>query len=161
MIDGLLVDAGVSSPQLDRPERGFSLLQDGPLDMRMSEAGESCAELIDRLDVRALARILARFGEVDQAGRLARAIKQARARGIRVGMFRPITLWPFPVAAFESIVDGKSGILVAEMNAGQLITEVERYRPRGCRIEGLNRIDGETITPRQILHRLQELADRE
>jgi len=52
-------------------------------------------------------------------------------------------------------------VLVAEMNAGQLITEIERYRPAGCRIDGLNRIDGETITPRQILNSLQELADNE
>jgi 2-oxoglutarate ferredoxin oxidoreductase subunit alpha len=99
------------------------------------------------------------FGITARAAR--RAIKQARKQGIRVGMFRPITLWPFPVKAFESIVDGKRGVLVAEMNAGQLITEIERYRPAACRIEGLNRIDGETITPRQILNSLQELVDRE
>jgi 2-oxoglutarate ferredoxin oxidoreductase subunit alpha len=99
------------------------------------------------------------FGITARAAR--RAIKQAREQGIRVGMFRPITLWPFPVAAFESIVGGKRGVLVAEMNAGQLITEIERYRPAGCLIEGLNRIDGETITPRQILNRIQEMVDRE
>jgi 2-oxoglutarate ferredoxin oxidoreductase subunit alpha len=99
------------------------------------------------------------FGITARAAR--RAIKQAREQGIRVGMFRPITMWPFPVAAFESIVAGKRGVLVAEMNAGQLITEIERYRPAGCRIEGFNRIDGETITPRQILNSIQELADRE
>jgi 2-oxoglutarate ferredoxin oxidoreductase subunit alpha len=99
------------------------------------------------------------FGITARAAR--RAIKQAREQGIRVGMFRPITLWPFPVAAFETLVAGKRGVLVAEMNAGQLITEIERYRPAGCRIDGLNRIDGETITPRQILNSLQELADHE
>ena len=76
-------------------------------------------------------------------------------------MFRPITLWPFADQAFESIVAGKKGVLVAEMNAGQLITEIERYRPQGCRIDGLNRIDGETITPRQILNSIEELACRE
>lgn len=99
------------------------------------------------------------FGITARAAR--RAIKKARENGIRVGMFRPITLWPFAVEAFESLIDGKRGVLVAEMNAGQLITEIERYRPEGCRIEGLNRIDGETITPRQILHAIQELAGRE
>jgi len=99
------------------------------------------------------------FGITARAAR--RAIKKAREQGIKVGMFRPITLWPFPVAAFESIVADKRGVLVAEMNAGQLITEIERYRPAGCRIEGLNRIDGETITPQQILNSIQELADSE
>jgi len=99
------------------------------------------------------------FGITARAAR--RAIKQAREQGIRVGMFRPITLWPFPAKAFESIMATKRGVLVAEMNAGQLITEIERYRPAGCRIEGLNRIDGETITPRQVLNRIQEMVDRE
>ena len=99
------------------------------------------------------------FGITARAAR--RAIKQAREQGIRVGMFRPVTLWPFPVTAFESIIGGKRGVLVAEMNAGQLITEIERYRPAGCRIAGLNRIDGETITPLQILNSIQELADSE
>ncbi len=99
------------------------------------------------------------FGITARAAR--RAIKQARERGIRVGMFRPITLWPFPENTFQSIIGGKRGVLVAEMNAGQLITEIERYRPGGCRIERLNRIDGETITPRQILNSLQEMVDRE
>lgn len=99
------------------------------------------------------------FGITARAAR--RALKQARAQSIRVGMFRPITLWPFPEKAFESIVTGKRGVLVAEMNAGQLITEIERYRSDGCRIEGLNRIDGETITPRQILNSIEELIDRD
>ncbi len=115
-----------------------------------------CYECIDTEDADYL---IVAFGITARAAR--RAIKQAREQGIRVGMFRPITLWPFPAKAFESILVGKQGVLVAEMNAGQLITEIERYRPQGCRIEGLNRIDGETITPRQILNSLQELADRE
>ncbi len=99
------------------------------------------------------------FGITARAVR--RAIKKARELGIKVGMFRPITMWPFPVAAFESIVADKRGVLVAEMNAGQLITEIERYRPAGCDVKGLNRIDGETITPRQILDSIQELDDRD
>ncbi len=97
------------------------------------------------------------FGITARAAR--RAIKQARERGIRIGMFRPITLWPFPVQAFEALIAAKRGVLVAEMNAGQLITEIERYRPDGCRIDGLNRIDGETITPRQILNSIEELIE--
>ncbi|MDH3760574.1 MAG: 2-oxoacid:acceptor oxidoreductase subunit alpha [Gammaproteobacteria bacterium] len=120
------------------------------------------AELIERYEAIACDDadyLVVAFGITARAAR--RAIKQARDKGIRVGMFRPITLWPFPVKAFESLVAGKRGVLVAEMNAGQLITEIERYRPEGCSIEGLNRIDGETITPRQILNSIQELAGRE
>lgn len=96
------------------------------------------------------------YGMTARAAR--RAVKQARDAGIRVGMFRPITLWPFPAEAFTACVEGKRAVLVPEMNAGQLINEIERYRPAGCHIEGLNRVDGETITPDQILNRLKELA---
>ncbi|MCP5090151.1 MAG: 2-oxoacid:acceptor oxidoreductase subunit alpha [Gammaproteobacteria bacterium] len=116
-------------------------------------------ESYETIDTNDADYLVVAFGITARAAR--RAIKQAREQGIRVGMFRPITLWPFPVEAFESIIDGKRGVLVAEMNAGQLITEIERYRPAGCCIDGLNRFDGETITPRQILDSIQELADRE
>ncbi|MCP5092003.1 MAG: hypothetical protein GY949_13880 [Gammaproteobacteria bacterium] len=123
------------------------------------EIHKGLIESYETIDTNDADYLVVAFGITARAAR--RAIKQAHEQGIRVGMFRPITLWPFPVEAFESIIDGKRGVLVAEMNAGQLITEIERYRPAECRIEGLNRIDGETITPRQILNRIQELADRE
>jgi len=122
------------------------------------EVHQDLIESYEIIDTEDADYLVVAFGITARAAR--RALKQARARGFRVGMFRPITLWPFPGTAFESIVAGKHGVLVAEMNAGQLITEIERRRPDGCRIEGLNRIDGETITPRQILNSIQELAER-
>ncbi|MCP4469078.1 MAG: 2-oxoacid:acceptor oxidoreductase subunit alpha [Gammaproteobacteria bacterium] len=123
------------------------------------EIHNALIESFEAIDTEDADYLVVAFGITARAAR--RAIKQAREQGVRVGMFRPITLWPFPVAAFESIVGGKHGVLIAEMNAGQLITEIERYRPAGCRVDGLNRIDGETITPRQILNSLRELADNE
>ncbi|HXU61361.1 MAG TPA: 16S rRNA (cytosine(1402)-N(4))-methyltransferase RsmH, partial [Polyangia bacterium] len=81
-VDGFLVDLGVSSPQLDRPERGFSFRHDGPLDMRMDpESGESAADLLRRVDETELARIIHDFGEERHAGRVARAIVEARRSG--------------------------------------------------------------------------------
>ena len=81
-VDGFLVDLGVSSPQLDRPERGFSFRHDGPLDMRMDpESGESAADLLRRVDETELARIIHDFGEERHAGRVARAIIEARRSG--------------------------------------------------------------------------------
>ena len=81
-VDGFVLDLGVSSPQLDRPERGFSFQQEGPLDMRMDRgAGETAAELIARVSVDELATLLRRYGEERYAGRVARAIKEAAARG--------------------------------------------------------------------------------
>ncbi|WP_420827068.1 16S rRNA (cytosine(1402)-N(4))-methyltransferase RsmH [Halorhodospira neutriphila] len=81
-IDGLLVDLGVSSPQLEAPGRGFSFRHDGPLDMRMDpEAGEPAAQLLQRLSVRELAGLLRRYGEERQAGRIAKAIVAEREAG--------------------------------------------------------------------------------
>ena len=77
-VDGLLVDLGVSSPQLDRAERGFSFRREGPLDMRMDQsAGETARELCDRLSVDQLADMIRLYGEERYAGRIARTIKEA------------------------------------------------------------------------------------
>ena len=77
-VDGFVLDLGVSSPQLDRGERGFSFRQPGPLDMRMDPTGGETAEgLIRRVGVDELADILRRYGEERYAGRIARAIKEA------------------------------------------------------------------------------------
>lgn len=77
-IDGVAMDVGVSSMQLDEPGRGFSFLRDGPLDMRMSSAGLSAADLVNRLDETALADLIFRFGEERASRRIARAICRAR-----------------------------------------------------------------------------------
>jgi 16S rRNA (cytosine1402-N4)-methyltransferase len=81
-VDGFLVDLGVSSPQLDRPERGFSFRTDGPLDMRMDPTtGETAAELLRRVDEGELTRIIREQGEERHAARVARAIIEARRAG--------------------------------------------------------------------------------
>jgi 16S rRNA (cytosine1402-N4)-methyltransferase len=78
--DGILFDLGVSSPQFDRAERGFSFLHDGPLDMRMDpETGESAADWLARATEREIALVISRFGEERHARRIARAIVAARA----------------------------------------------------------------------------------
>jgi 16S rRNA (cytosine1402-N4)-methyltransferase len=80
--DGVLLDLGVSSPQLDRAERGFSFQQDGPLDMRMDERGTvTAATLVNELGETELARIFWELGEEPQARRLGRVIVEARQRG--------------------------------------------------------------------------------
>jgi 16S rRNA (cytosine1402-N4)-methyltransferase len=75
--DGFLMDLGVSSPQLDTAERGFSFQHDGPLDMRMSDQGETAAELIARLDERELADLIYQYGEEHGSRGIARALKAA------------------------------------------------------------------------------------
>ncbi|WP_328796992.1 16S rRNA (cytosine(1402)-N(4))-methyltransferase RsmH [Luteimonas deserti] len=79
-LDGVLFDLGVSSPQLDVAERGFSFGKDGPLDMRMDpDAGESAAEWIARADEGAIADVLWTYGEERMSRRIARAIVARRA----------------------------------------------------------------------------------
>jgi 16S rRNA (cytosine1402-N4)-methyltransferase len=73
--DGVLFDLGVSSPQLDDAARGFSFMQDGPLDMRMSPgSGPSAADIVNQATERELVRIFRDYGEERFAGRIARAI---------------------------------------------------------------------------------------
>ena len=79
--DGILLDLGVSSQQLDDPARGFSFRADGPLDMRMTPGdGPSAADLLATLDERALADLLWRYGEEPASRRIARAIVAERQR---------------------------------------------------------------------------------
>jgi 16S rRNA (cytosine1402-N4)-methyltransferase len=78
--DGILFDLGVSSPQLDDPERGFSFMHDGPLDMRMTAGdGRSAADVVNGLTAAELTRIFRDFGEERHAAKIARAIVADRA----------------------------------------------------------------------------------
>jgi 16S rRNA (cytosine1402-N4)-methyltransferase len=79
-IAGVAFDLGVSSMQLDEAGRGFSFRHDGPLDMRMSRAGESAADLVARLSERELAELIRTLGEERFAGRVARAVAAAQRR---------------------------------------------------------------------------------
>ncbi|MDU9002552.1 16S rRNA (cytosine(1402)-N(4))-methyltransferase RsmH [Sedimentitalea todarodis] len=77
-LDGVVLDLGVSSMQLDQAERGFSFMRDGPLDMRMSQSGPSAADLVNEADESVLADILFHYGEERASRRIARAIIRAR-----------------------------------------------------------------------------------
>jgi 16S rRNA (cytosine1402-N4)-methyltransferase len=81
-VDGVVADLGVSSPQLDDPERGMSFRREGPIDMRMDPAsGETALELIERLDDDALADVIFAYGEERRSRRIARSIRKAFAAG--------------------------------------------------------------------------------
>ena len=77
-VDGVVLDLGVSSPQLDRAERGFSYHNDAPLDMRMSQQGMSARDLVNTYDVSSLTRILREYADERFAPRIANAIVKAR-----------------------------------------------------------------------------------
>ena len=77
-VDGVALDIGVSSMQIDQAERGFSFSADGPLDMRMSRAGETAADFLNHADEADIARVLKEYGEEPRARSVARAIVAAR-----------------------------------------------------------------------------------
>lgn len=76
--DGVMLDIGVSSMQLDQAARGFSFQSDGPLDMRMAQAGESAADFVNTADESDIADVIYRYGEETQSRRIARAIVAGR-----------------------------------------------------------------------------------
>ena len=77
-VDGIALDIGVSSMQLDQAERGFSFQKDGPLDMRMSQSGETAADFLNHADEGEIAHVLKEYGEEPRARAVARAIVAAR-----------------------------------------------------------------------------------
>ena len=79
-LDGVVLDIGVSSMQIDEAERGFSFMRDGPLDMRMAQTGVSAADVVNRAKASDMTRIFGILGEERHAGRIARAIESERQK---------------------------------------------------------------------------------
>lgn len=79
------------------------------------------------------------------------AVRRARRAGIRAGLLRPITLWPFPARFLREAATHARTVIVAEMNLGQMVTEVERAVGGAAEIRTVLRADGEPITPEEIL----------
>jgi 2-oxoglutarate ferredoxin oxidoreductase subunit alpha len=86
-----------------------------------------------------------------------RAVREARRRGVKAGLLKLITLWPFPRQILEPHLRRVRGVLVPELNMGQISREVKRINQGATRIETLNRIDGNLITPDEILKRLLKI----
>jgi 2-oxoglutarate ferredoxin oxidoreductase subunit alpha len=95
------------------------------------------------------------YGSVARSAR--RAIREARQRGIKAGLFQLVTLWPLPRRLLEPLLQKVRAVLVPELNMGQMSREVKRVNQGMTRIETLNRIDGDLITPEEIVERLLRL----
>jgi 2-oxoglutarate/2-oxoacid ferredoxin oxidoreductase subunit alpha len=163
-------------PAMARPGDGFRTHTTG---LTTSENGfpTQDPEKVDRMVRRRLGKLahhaaeIESFEEIDckdadivitaigiSARAAGRAQRQAREKGLKVGLFRPITLWPFPEEAFRKAIKKAKHIIVPEMNAGQLILEIERLASAKQKPVGINRIDGEVIDPSDILKKIEELA---
>ncbi len=125
------------------------------------KAGQAVLRLLDKLDhhselIEAYENLMCNdadvvivaFGITARAAR--RAVKNLRDRDIRVGLFRPRTLWPFPEQAFVQLAQIADAVIVAEMNAGQLVFEIERLVDDKSTVYRVNRFDGEAIDPAEI-----------
>lgn len=101
-VDGVVLDIGVSSFQIDEAERGFSFMKDGPLDMRMGASGPSAADVVNTMSERGLADVIFRLGEERNARRIARSIVERRAA-------QPFETTADLAALVETAVGGRRG----------------------------------------------------
>ena len=158
-LDGVVLDLGVSSFQLDDPARGFSFRGDGPLDMRMGRSGPTAADLVNTLPERELADLLFEFGEERASRRIARAIVAARAEA-------PIATTARLAAIIRGVLPpDRSGIDPATRSFQALrirvndeLGEIERGAGPGQPAAGARRAAGRGVVPfaggphRQALH---------
>ncbi|WP_242841767.1 2-oxoacid:acceptor oxidoreductase subunit alpha [Desulfitibacter alkalitolerans] len=86
-----------------------------------------------------------------------RAVKEARAAGQKVGMLRTATIWPFPDKALLKATKNVKAVIVPEMNMGQLLEEVQKHLGCRIRVEAVDKVDGELITPGEILEKVKEV----
>jgi len=86
------------------------------------------------------------------------AVKLAREKGLKVGYFRPITLWPFPDKEIEKLAEKANTIIVPELNYGQMVLEVERAVHGKADVKALNLVNGELFKPNDILQYIKEVA---
>jgi 2-oxoglutarate ferredoxin oxidoreductase subunit alpha len=95
------------------------------------------------------------YGSTSRSARY--AVNELRKEGIKAGLFRPITLWPFPEKQTADLAKQAKAIIVPEMNLGQMIYEVERVAQGACTVAGIHRVDGEPINPGQIAAKVKEV----
>ncbi len=94
------------------------------------------------------------YGIVARAAR--QAVRMARDKRMKVGLIQPLTIWPFPDVYMENVLEQLDLVIVAELNQGQLVGEVNRINQGRARVRGLNRYDSELITPDQIFRKIRE-----
>lgn len=119
------------------------------------ERHRDAIEKFEAVDVADAEVVVLACGITARAAR--RAVQELRREGAKVGLFRPITLWPFPERALREAAARARHVLVPELNAGQLVLEAERLL--GCdKAIGMTKLDGEPITPNEIAARIRELS---
>jgi len=124
------------------------------LQMKILKHQEEMIEVSEELMEDATVAIFA-YGIVARAAR--QAIRMLRKKRLHVGLIQPMTIWPFPDHYVEKMFNKVDIVIVAELNQGQLINEVQRCNHTKKKVFGLNRYDGEIITPEQIVEKVKEV----
>ena len=124
--DGMVLDLGVSSFQFDTPARGFSFREDGPLDMRMSRAGESAADIVNKAGEKELAEIIAQYGEEKNARRIARAIVAARPIATTLQLAGLVAAVQGPAALRQAIHPATRTFQALRIRVNDELCELER-----------------------------------
>lgn len=119
----------------------------------MSEVSQVESMMLDDAEI-----VIFAYGIVGRAAR--ETVARAREEGIKVGLFRPVTLWPFPRLEVAEMARSVTTVIVSEMNRGQMIGEVERAIAGHARIIPHLKADGEPITPSQLLDTVRSVAGR-
>ena len=96
------------------------------------------------------------YGSVARSAR--RAVMDARERGIKAGLLKLMTLWPFMRAAVEKVIQTAKVLIIPELNMGQISREVKRVNEGNAMVNTINRVDGLMITPAQILRKIREVS---
>jgi 2-oxoglutarate ferredoxin oxidoreductase subunit alpha len=125
---------------------------------RIIEKIEAAREILhwtERFQTEDAEVLLFAYGSVSRTAR--DAVLRLRSRGIRTGLFRPVTLWPFPEAEVSEVFGSARKVVVPELNAGQMAGELQKFLPRDCAVERVNRLDGEIITPAQIIEAVEKI----
>jgi 2-oxoglutarate ferredoxin oxidoreductase subunit alpha len=146
---------------LNKAEDGFPTTKASLVD---AEERRQVAKVMDNVaDIESNEEYLTEDAEVviwayGSTARSARyAVNELRKEGVKAGLFRPITLWPFPAKRTAELAVQCKAIVVSEMNLGQMIYEVERVAKGNCVIAGEFRVDGEPINPGQIMKKVKEV----
>ena len=147
---------------LTHNDLGFPTTDPGDIDkkmrrlMRKIERFRDDIVKFDTVEAEDAEILVVSYGSVSRSS--IRAVRDARAQGVKVGHFRPITLWPFADKELERLARRVKTIIVPELNCGQMVLEVERAVHGKARVVPLNRVDGELFQPTEIFNKIVEEA---
>ena len=140
---------------LTHSENGFPTMVPAEVDRMYRRIMEKVEEHLDEIlewesiDTDDADVVLVAYGSTARSAKEAK--KLLNQQGLKVGIFRPITIWPFPEAELKKIAAHVKAIVVPEMNLGQLKLVIDRIAGGACQVVGVNKVDGELVTPEEIV----------